>query len=96
MKRLTEEYNDTEQYRHQSSSSEAVWERQDLRAAWLHVSVAVTSTDAHNKCTGAALDGVVIVRDNDGQEVHAHLTAAETSPPCQDIGSVVWGQMEMG
>lgn len=93
---LTEENNNTEQDGHQSSGCEAIWEGKDLGVTCLHVSTAVTSTHAHNQCTGAALDGVVIVWDHDRQEVHTHLTPAETSPPCQDIGSVIWGEMQMG
>lgn len=92
---LTEENNDTQQYGHQSSSCEAIWEGQDLRVTWLHVSTAVASTHAYNQCTGAALNGVVIVWDHNGQEVHVHLTPAETSPPCHYIGSVIWGKMQI-
>lgn len=88
---LTEEDDDTEQYGHQGSSGEAIWEGQDLGAAGLHVAAAVAGTDAHDERAGAALDGVVVVWDNHGQEIHAHLAAAEASSPCQDIGSVVCG-----
>lgn len=95
-RRLTEENDDTEQDGHQSSSCEAVWEGQDLGVAGLHVSTAVTSAHAHDQRAGAALNGVVIVWNDYGQEVHAHLAPAETSPPRQDIGSVICGQMQMG
>lgn len=88
---LTEEDDDTEQYGHQGSSGEAIWEGQDLRAAGLHVAAAVAGTDAHDERAGAALDGVVVVWDHHGQEIHAHLSPAEASSPCQDIGSVVCG-----
>lgn len=90
---LTQQNNDAEQNGHQSSSRETIWEGQDLRVARLHVSTAVTATHTHNEGTRAALDGVVVVRDHYWQEVHAHLTAAETSPPCQDIGGVVCGTL---
>lgn len=95
-RRLTEENDGTEQYGHQSSSREAIWKGQDLGVTGLHVSTAVTSTHAHDQRAGAALNGVVIVRDHDGQEVHAHLAPAETSPPRQDIGSVICGKMQTG
>lgn len=51
--------------------------------------MAVAGTDAHDERAGAALDGVVIVRDHHGQKVHAHLPAAEAAPPGQDVGRVV-------
>lgn len=88
---LTEEDDDTEQYGHQGSSGEAIWEGQDLGIAWLHVATAVAGTDAHNEGAGAALDGVVVVWDHHRQEIHAHLSAAEASSSCQDVGSVVCG-----
>ena len=92
---LTEQDDDTEQYGHQSSSCEAIWEGQHLGVTGLHVSTAVASTHSHDQCTGAALNGVVIVWDHNRQEVHAHLTPTKPPPPCQDIGSVICGKMQM-
>lgn len=86
---LTEEYDDTEQYGHQRSRREAVGEGKNLGAARLHVPAAVAGADAHHQRAGAALNGVVVVRDHHGQEVHAHLPAAEPAPPRQDVGRVV-------
>lgn len=91
--RLTQQDDDTEQYGHQGSGGEAIWEGQHLGAARLHVAAAVAGAHAHDQRAGAALDGVVVVRDHHGQEVHAHLAAAEAPPPRQDIGSVVCGGM---
>lgn len=92
---LTEQDNDTEQYGHQSSSREAIWEGQDLGVTRLHVSTAVTCTHTHDQRAGAALNGVIVVWDHHRQEVHAHLAAAEPSPSCQDVGGVVCRQMHM-
>lgn len=92
---LTEQDNHTEQYGHQSSGGEAIWEGQDLRVTGLHVSSTVTGTHTDYQRAGTALDGVVVVGDHDGEKVHAHLTPAEPPSPGQDVGSVIYRKMEV-
>lgn len=86
---LTEQNDDAEQYGHQGAGGEPIREGQHLRVARLHVAAAVAGANAHDQRAGAALDGVVGIRDDHGQKIDAHLAAAEASPPGQDIGGVI-------
>lgn len=78
---LTEQDYNTEQDGHQSSGCEAIWEGQHLGAARLHVATAVAGAHSNNQRAGAALNRVVVVWDDDGQEINAHLAPAEAPPP---------------
>lgn len=49
--------------------------------AGLHVPVVVTRTDPDSHCASAALDGVVVVRNDHGQEIGAHLVSVVAVSP---------------
>lgn len=94
MRSLTEEQDDAEEDGHQGAGAQASGEEQRLHAARAQVPPAVTATHADGQRAGAALDRVVVVRDDHGQVVDAYFMPVEPTPPGQDTGRVICQQAE--
>lgn len=60
--------------------------------ARLHVALVVTRAYFDGDCPCAALDWVVVVRDDDGQEIGAHLMSVIAIPAGPDARRVVCNQ----
>lgn len=77
----TQQDDHAEQNGHQGGGAEAWGEEQSLHAAGAQVPCAVAAAHVYGQCAGAALDGIVAVRDDDGQVVCAHLLPVKATPP---------------
>lgn len=90
----TQQDGGTQQDGDQRSGAQARRAAQSLHVAQLHVAVAVAGAHSDRQGAGAALHGVVAVRDDHGHQVDALVEAAVAGAASQDAGRVVCQEEE--